>query len=89
MCNLFLLFPESQLAQWHLLQLQEAMQQIFTQHYDTKLTEYSSVKQIIKIGIAFCNKAVLSAHQKTDLTQAPSEAMHEIHWSEVIIPREK
>lgn len=62
--------------------VEEAMEQILTQKYDTTLKDYPCVKQILKIGIAFCSKAVLSAHQMVDLTKTSLKEENKIIWSD-------
>lgn len=46
---------------------EEALRQINTQHYDVVLKRFSHVHSLLKIGLAFCDKAVVSAAQKEDL----------------------
>jgi len=60
----------------------EAIMQILNQQYDARLKEYSTIRKILKIGIAFCDKAVLSAYQMTDLTNSSSDN-NIIVWSDV------
>lgn len=61
----------------------DAMAQMADKKYDAKLKNYPCVKRMLKIGIAFCSKSVLSAHQIVDLTQKPLKAADEIYWSDV------
>lgn len=46
-----------------------AMQQILGHHYDSQLKQSPFVKQIVKIGVAFCDKAVVATYQTNDSTQ--------------------
>lgn len=61
-------------------QVINAMAQMHNQKYDSTLKDYPCVKRILKIGIAFCSKAVLSAHQTSEDS--------EIIWSDEYL-REK
>lgn len=46
---------------------EEALHQINTQHYDSVLKRFTHVHHLLKVGLAFCDKAVVSAYQKEDV----------------------
>lgn len=52
-----------------------AMSQINTSAYDTELKRYSHIHRVLKIGLAFCDKAVVSAYQTEELTTHKNGAL--------------
>lgn len=57
------------------LNAEKALTQINTTHYDAVLTgeRYSHIQRVVMIGLAFCEKAVIAAHQIKNLkTDQPS-----------------
>lgn len=63
-----------------------AMNQINTSAYDTELKRYSHIHRVLKIGLAFCDKAVVSAYQTEELTTHKKSALM---LSQIINPYEE
>jgi hypothetical protein len=57
---------------------EKAMQQIIAREYDTELKQSPLVKQVIKIGIAFCDKAVIA-------TYVTDQHSSDILWSDTYL----
>jgi hypothetical protein len=57
---------------------EKAMQQIIAREYDTELKQSPLVKQVIKIGIAFCDKAVIA-------TYITDQDANDILWSDTYL----
>lgn len=58
---------------------EEALHQINTRAYDSVLKRYAHIHHGLKIGLAFCDKAVISAYQTKDFSTGTSTA---IAWSQ-------
>lgn len=63
-----------------------AMNQINTSAYDAELKRYSHIHRVLKIGLAFCDKAVVSAYQTEELITHKKSA---ITLSQIINPNEE
>ncbi len=59
----------------------DAVKQIDSKVYNTELKSYDHIKKLLKIGIAFSGKSVISAYETTDLATRKSTTLlltHEI-----------
>ena len=54
---------------------EDALNQINTKNYDTVLKRYAYIHDVLKIGLAFCDKAVVSAYQNEDLSTHKKSAL--------------
>lgn len=68
-----------------------ALKQIDALKYDTELKKYPYIKKVLKVGLAFCEKSVISAYREEDLSMHSQSEMtlsQEYYWDPEIYDEE-